>query len=81
MQTAVRFVITVSIGLLLPINALAYLDPGTGSMLLQGVLAAIAIIGATLKLYWHRLKALLSGKKLKEENISVNQPISQTGKE
>ncbi len=40
---------------LLVTNAYAYLDPGTGSALLQGVLAAVAAIAVTAKLYWHRL--------------------------
>ncbi len=35
--------------------AFAYLDPGTGSALIQGIIAAIAAIGVTVKLYWHRI--------------------------
>ena len=34
----------------------AYLDPGTGSILLQGLLAVIAGAAVTLKLYWARVK-------------------------
>lgn len=37
-----------------PSTALAYIDPGTGSILIQGIIAAIAAIGVALKLYWHR---------------------------
>lgn len=45
-------------------QAHAYLDPGSGSMLLQVILGGIAAIGVALKLYWHRLKAALGfGKK------------------
>lgn len=33
----------------------AYLDPGTGSMILQGVLAAIAAAAVVTKLYWYRI--------------------------
>ena len=40
--------------------AYAYLDPGTGSILLQGLLAAIAGATAALGLYWQRIKCLLS---------------------
>lgn len=39
--------------------AYAYIDPGSGSMILQGVLAAIAAIAVTAKLWWHRLLVLL----------------------
>ncbi|MGM0632222.1 MAG: hypothetical protein ACQETO_03510 [Pseudomonadota bacterium] len=37
----------------------AYLDPGTGSAIIQGLLAAGAALVVTLKLYWHRLLRLL----------------------
>ena len=41
----------------------AYLDPGTGSMLLQGIIGAFLAVGVTLRLYWHRIKRLFrSGK-------------------
>lgn len=48
---------------LIPSSAYAYLDPGTGSALLQGILGAIAAIGVVLKLYWHRLLRLLGIRK------------------
>jgi hypothetical protein len=35
--------------------ALAYLDPGSGSMLLQGLLAAAAAGGAYIGMSWRRL--------------------------
>lgn len=41
----------------------AYLDPGTGSAILQGVIAAIAAVGIAGKLYWHRILRLLGLKK------------------
>ncbi len=41
----------------------AYIDPGTGSALIQGLIAAIAAIGVTLKLYWHRIIGFFGGKK------------------
>ena len=41
-------------------EAHAYLDPGTGSMLLQGLLGGIAAGYLVLKLWWHKLKALVS---------------------
>lgn len=33
----------------------AYLDPGSGSMLLQVLLGGFAAVGVVTKLYWHRL--------------------------
>ena len=52
--------------LLFSINAYAYLDPGTGSVLLQVILGGAAAIGVALKMYWHRLRAVL-GFSSKEE--------------
>ncbi len=39
-----------------PQPAFAYIDPGTGSMLLQGLLAGVAGLIVVLKLYWFRIK-------------------------
>ena len=39
--------------------AWAYLDPGTGSMLLQVILGGIAAVGVALKLGWHKIRAAL----------------------
>ena len=39
--------------------AFAYLDPGTGSMLLQVILGGIAAVGVAIKLGWHRIRAAL----------------------
>jgi cell fate regulator YaaT (PSP1 superfamily) len=38
-------------------QAAAYLDPGTGSMILQGIIASIAVAGFTIKNYWYRIRA------------------------
>ncbi len=40
----------------------AYLDPGSGSMLLQVLLGGFAAVGVAAKLYWHRLATLFSRK-------------------
>ena len=44
-------------------TAHAYLDPGTGSAILQGVLGALAAAVVVGKLYWHRLLRLLGLKR------------------
>jgi hypothetical protein len=36
-------------------GAAAYLDPGTGSMILQGLIAGIAVAWFTIKTYWYRI--------------------------
>ena len=47
--------------------AYGYIDPGTGSLIIQGVIGAIAAIGVTLKLYWHKLKLFFSRRDEKAE--------------
>ena len=39
-------------------SAHAYLDPGTGSIILQVLLGGIAGIALAIKLYWHKLLSL-----------------------
>jgi len=39
--------------------AYAYLDPGTGSAILQGVLGTLAAVVVVAKLYWHRILRFL----------------------
>ena len=39
----------------LPATAHAYIDPGSGSFVLQMVVAAVLGAGVTLKMYWKRI--------------------------
>ena len=48
-----------SIVLLVPAAASAYIDPGTGSFLLQMLLAALLGFLFTLRLYWSKVKSFL----------------------
>ena len=58
--------------LLLMNDTEAYLDPGTGSMLLQVILGGIAAVGVAIKLYWHKLRVALGmGKKESSEDESA----------
>lgn len=49
----------VTIGALWVQPAQAYLDPATGSMILQGLLAGVAGAFVVLRLYWKRFKAFV----------------------
>ena len=42
-------------------DAFAYLDPGTGTIIIQVLIGAIVGIGITLKIYWYKLKEKVSG--------------------
>lgn len=37
----------------------AYLDPGAGSFMIQALVAALAGVAVTLRLYWTRIRSLL----------------------
>ncbi len=43
--------------------AYAYLDPGTGSMLLSAVIGVAAAVGLAIKMFWYRLVGLVRGKR------------------
>ena len=59
-MVGLRIGVVGSAGLLLSLamtgDALAYVDPGSGSILLQLILGGIAGVGVVAKLYWQRLK-------------------------
>lgn len=44
-------------------TVLAYLDPGTGSMLVQLLVGGVAAVAVTAKFYWHRILTLLRIRK------------------
>lgn len=52
-------VLTCSLGLFLATMtpAHAYLDPGTGSMILQAIIGAVAIAFTTISVYWYKFKS------------------------
>ena len=41
-------------------DAFAYLDPGTGGIIIQAIVGALIGIGITLKIYWYKLKEKIS---------------------
>jgi hypothetical protein len=43
--------------------AWAYLDPGTGSMLVSAVIGVVAAIGLGAKMFWYRLVGLFRAKR------------------
>jgi hypothetical protein len=48
---------------MLPWTVFAYLDPGTGSMIVQLLVGGLAAVAVTAKLYWHRILRLLRIRK------------------
>ncbi len=62
------FLIVLLLLMLISAPAFAYIDPGTGSFLVQGIIAAVIGIGVTGKLYWSKIKAKLTGKAIEEDD-------------
>jgi len=58
-------------------SAYAYLDPGTGSIILQGIIGTVAAASAAIGLYWDQVKvffrAIFSDP---DQNISSEQESS-----
>jgi hypothetical protein len=65
----ISFMLVLIVVLTFATPAYAYLDPGTGSAILQGLLAGLAAIVVVGKLYWHRLKRMFGFGKGKTEEI------------
>lgn len=40
--------------------AWAYLDPGTGSLLLQGIIAALAALSVSISMGWRHIKTIFA---------------------
>tara|TARA_E500000178_G_C16889603_1_gene692937 strand:+ start:379 stop:582 length:204 start_codon:yes stop_codon:yes gene_type:complete len=44
-------------------HAYAYIDPGTGGIIIQAIIGAIAATSLTIKIYWQKIKAFFKKKK------------------
>lgn len=58
----------------LPGTAYAYLDPGTGSLMIQALIGAIAGVSVAIGLYWGKIKAYFG--QLKREEPEPKDPHS-----
>lgn len=61
-----KIISIVLLSYLLNNTAYAYIDPGTGTIILQAIVGAIAAGIVTIKLYWYKLKAFFTKKKDKD---------------
>jgi hypothetical protein len=67
-RRALRALVLAVALLLLPVPALAYIDPGTGSFVIQGIIAAVVGAGLAIKMFWHRIKSVFTGKPTPEDD-------------
>jgi len=61
------FLILSAVYVMFPPRTYAYLDPGTGSYVLQVLLAAFLAGALTLKMYWKRIRVFVKGLFSKEK--------------
>ncbi len=67
LNKALKLAITLSfVFLIVPQKAHAYLDPGTGSYLIQIIIASVAGAGYFLKINWGKIKDIFSKKSRKK---------------
>ena len=59
-RTTAALVSLAALTLIAPAPAYGYLDPGTGSLIVQVAIAAVIGIGTALKLYWGKVKTVFS---------------------
>lgn len=57
-----------------PAPAMAYIDPGSGSMLLQLILGGVAGLFVIFKLYWHQFLTVLGLRKKTEVPEKKSEP-------
>ena len=55
-------------------HVIAYLDPGTGSMIVQLLVGGLAAAGVALKLYWRRVLRLLH---IRRDDADLNRPETE----
>jgi hypothetical protein len=63
------FVLVLLYGFSFPNAAYAYLDPGSGSMMLQLLLGGVVGVAAILKLYWSTFVGLFRRKKHQADSM------------
>ncbi len=57
-----------AVAVIQPSVALAYVDPGSGSVIVTTILGFFAAIGYTFRKYFYKLKRKMFGTKSNEEN-------------
>ena len=67
-------------GLLLASDAFAYIDPGTGTLLIQWLFGMAVASMAILRIHWYRAKAFFSGKFRNTDNgVNVDGEADDAG--
>ena len=73
MPSKSKVAILATVAVLLPTPAFAYIDPAVGSMMLQGLLAAIAMAGTAWYTLRQRVAAFFSSTKFSSSERSADE--------
>lgn len=64
MKALLRLAVISSVGFfILSVDAYGYIDPGTGSYIIQLLIAAFVGISLSVRIFWKRIVRLFRGKK------------------
>jgi hypothetical protein len=55
-------------------NAYAYLDPGTGSIILQAIIAGVASTIFAVRMYWSRIKEKFGMSRASDDDQGPSEP-------
>ncbi|ABV88588.1 hypothetical protein [Shewanella pealeana] len=64
---------------MLSMPAYAYLDPGTGSIILQAIIASVVVGFASLRLWWDKFIGLFSARKNDKKLNPQNNETDEVG--
>ena len=67
----INSILFISILIIIPNTSYAYLDPGTGSIILQAILGFIAATVASVSIYWAKFKILIKKIFNKKKNKNL----------
>ena len=65
-------IMVITLLLILPAPSFAYLDPATGSMIIQGIIGAVAGLLVAVRLYWQKIKSFFSRTKQSDATDDKN---------
>lgn len=60
------------ISLLFPVQAMAYIDPGSGSAIMSAIIGFFVAVVLVVKIYWYKLKAIFARKSSPENKQNAD---------
>ena len=79
MKIGFSHVAIAAVCLLLSDASFAYVDPGTGSLIIQWVFGMAVASIAVVNIYWHKFKLFISGKSSNVDSRQKTDPTDEAG--